>query len=105
MTDTNYPLRRVHDVDLVDVAPVVSPAYVDSTAGLRSLATKFSADPEEVRHLAESDDLRKFFVRTDPTTGRLAPKPKKIQKPGIFGPLAMADLANRKEDPYADDLG
>jgi HK97 family phage prohead protease len=105
VTDTNYPLRRVHDVDLVDVAPVVNPAYVDSTAGLRSLATKFSADPEEVRRLAEADELRRFFVRTDPTTGRLAPKPKKVQKPGIFGPLAMADLANRKEDPYSDDLG
>lgn len=104
VTDQNYPLRRVHDVDLVDVAPVVNPAYPDATAGLRSLATRFDADFDEVQRMAQEDELRKFFVRTDPTTGRVTERPK-VPKPGIFAPVAILDLMQRREDPYADDEG
>lgn len=104
VTDQNYPLRRVLEVDLVDVAPVVNPAYPDATAGLRSIATRFEATFDEVRKMAEADELRKFFIRTDPTTGRVAERPKK-PKPGIFGAVAALDLMQRKQDPYIDDEG
>jgi HK97 family phage prohead protease len=93
-TEQGYPLRRLTGVQLVDVAPVNTPAYPDSTAGLRSLADKFSADLEEVRSLADADELRKFFVRTD------GPQPKKVGRKGMFGPAAAAVLLGRKEDPY-----
>jgi HK97 family phage prohead protease len=74
VSDTGYPMRELRSGQLVDVAPVNSPAYLDTTAGLRSLADRFAADVEEVRKLAEADELRKFFVRTD---GPKAP-PKKL---------------------------
>ncbi|WP_208030870.1 HK97 family phage prohead protease [Streptomyces cyanogenus] len=92
-TEQGYPLRRLTGVQLVDVAPVNTPAYADSTAGLRSLAHKFDAPLEEVRSLAEQDELRKFFVRTD------GPQPKKVRR-GMAGHAAAAALLARREDPY-----
>jgi HK97 family phage prohead protease len=74
VSDTGYPLRTLLSGQLIDVAPVNSPAYLDTTSGLRSLACKFEADVEEVRKFAEADELRRFFVRTD---GPKAP-PKKL---------------------------
>lgn len=65
LNDTGYPTRMLTNGVLIDVAPVTQPAYLDSTVGLRSLATKFDADLEEVRSMATGDELRKFFVRTD----------------------------------------
>jgi HK97 family phage prohead protease len=98
-TDQGYPLRTLVSGQLVDVAPVNSPAYLDTTAGLRSLASKFDADPDEVRKLADSDELRRFFVRTDRTTGLAVKTPP---KPGMFGPVAAAQLLSRRRDPFAD---
>ena len=93
-TEQGYPLRRLTAVQLVDVAPVNVPAYNDSTAGLRSLAEKFGADFEEVRSMAQADELRKFFVRTD------GPAPQKRAKKGMGGHAAAAALLARREDPY-----
>lgn len=63
--DTGFPLRTLLQVDLIDVAPVNTPAYTDTSVGLRSLAAKFDAPLEEVRALAAADELVKFFRRTD----------------------------------------
>lgn len=71
--DTGYPLRTLVKVRLMDVAPVNSPAYEDTSVAARSsvesalasLALKFSADVAEVRKLAEVNELNKFFKRTD----------------------------------------
>jgi hypothetical protein len=49
----------------MDVAPVNTPAYEDTSVGLRSLANKFDADLAEVRKLAEANELMRFFKRTD----------------------------------------
>lgn len=94
MTEQGYPLRRLTGVQLVDVAPVNTPAYADTSAGLRSLAEKFQVEFDEVRSLARADELRKFFVRTDKKTGKPAPKK------GLFGPAAAMALRERQEDPY-----
>lgn len=64
-TDQGFPLRTLISGRLHDVAPVNTPAYDDTTVGLRSLANKFDAPFEEVRKLAADGELRKFFVRTD----------------------------------------
>lgn len=93
MTDQGYPKRSLISVELVDVAPVVSPAYTDTTAGLSSLARKFDADLDEVRSMAEDDELRKFFKRTDE-------KPRKPKT--TLGPLARTQLLMRITDPYSD---
>lgn len=67
-SDQGYPERRLVSVQLVDVAPVSElPAYPDATAGLRSLAAHVDAPYEEVRSMAERDELRKFFVTTAAT--------------------------------------
>lgn len=64
-TDQGFPLRTLRAARLIDVAPVNTPAYEDTSVGLRSLARKFDASVEEVRKLAEDGDLRKFFRRSD----------------------------------------
>ncbi len=92
-TEDGGPLRSLVTGVLVDVAPVVLPAYVDTSAGLRSLAQKFGADLEEVRSLAEAGELRRFFTRTD--NNGPAPKPR------MFGAAAATALMARRQDPYA----
>jgi HK97 family phage prohead protease len=64
-TDQGFPLRTLISGRLLDVAPVNTPAYEDTSVGLRSLARKFDAPLEEVRKLAEQNELVKFFKRTD----------------------------------------
>jgi len=65
--DTGFPMRTLEQVRLLDVAPVNAPAYLDTSVGLRSLAEKFHADADEVRKMAEKNELVKFFKRTDNT--------------------------------------
>ena len=93
-TDQNYPMRTLHEVQLVDVAPVLDPAYPDATAGLRSLAAHFGADPDEVRTMAANDELRRFFVRTDNRGAPVKPKPT------LFAPAAAVQLLARRSDPW-----
>lgn len=64
-TDQGFPLRTLTSIRLLDVAPVNTPAYEDTSVGLRSLANKFDAPLDEVRRLAEANELVKFFKRTD----------------------------------------
>jgi HK97 family phage prohead protease len=89
-TDQGFPLRRLVQVQLVDVAPVNTPAYPDATAGLRSLAEHVGASLDEVRSLAQQDELRKFFRRTSDG----APVKQ------TFGAAARMALLARKADPY-----
>jgi HK97 family phage prohead protease len=76
--DTGYPMRTLVTVRLLDVAPVNAPAYLDTSVGLRSLASKFSAEVEEVRKMAEANELTKFFKRTD-NTGKTADQIRSAQ--------------------------
>lgn len=66
-TDQGFPLRTLVSGKLMDVAPVNAPAYLDTSVGLRHLAEKFDAPLEEVRSLAEKNELIRFFKRTDGT--------------------------------------
>lgn len=91
MTDQGFPKRTLVAAQLVDVAPVNIPAYPDSSAGLRSLAAHVGADIDEVRTLAQKDELRKFFIRTD---GAQAPRKQTL------GAAARMALLARKQDPY-----
>jgi len=108
-TDQNFPLRVLHSVELVDVAPVLSPGYPDATAQLRStraalysLANYFQVSADEVRSMAEHDELRKLFIRTDRTSvPNVRPKPA---PPRLFGPMAAAMLLHREHDPYDEEF-
>src|SRR5215207_4273173 len=101
VTEQGYPLRSLISGQLVDVAPVNTPAYVDTTAaqrskflleeargGLESLARKMDAPLEEVRQLAEQDELRRFFMRTD-RQGLPKPKAKPMKAANAASILAM----------------
>jgi uncharacterized protein len=101
ITDQNFPRRILHDITLIDVAPVLTPAYPDATAAvratspaLRSLAAAMQISVDEVRSLADNDELRRLFTRTDRPVYR--PEPKRL-----FGPQAAMMLLSRREDPYA----
>jgi HK97 family phage prohead protease len=72
LTENDTPLRTLLDGRLVDVAPVNSPAYLDTSSGLRSLADSVSAEFEEVRSAANAGDLRKFFGSPAPVVIDLA---------------------------------
>ena len=92
-TDQNYPLRTLHEVQLVDVAPVLDPAYPDATAGLRSLALAMDAPFDDVADLAAHDELRKFFQRTDGPQWK--PPPPKVKAAD-----AMMRLMEKRRDPF-----
>ncbi|MFD4658022.1 HK97 family phage prohead protease [Kitasatospora sp. NPDC058444] len=68
MTDQGFPLRTLLSGQLVDVAPVNSPAYLDTDTGLRSLAERAGATVEEVRAAAAGDGLARFLGRAPAAT-------------------------------------
>jgi hypothetical protein len=88
-------MRTLHDVELVDVAPVLDPAYPDATAGLRSLAAAMEAPFEEVRSMAAHDELRRFFTRTDRA-------PYQPPRPRITGAQAKMKLMEKRFGPPLD---
>lgn len=92
-SEQNYPQRSLVKVQLVDVAPVVTPAYPDTTAALRSLADAVGVELAEVEERAARHELRGFFVRTD-VEGQ--PKSRK------FGTALLAEHLGSKRDPWAD---
>ena len=72
VTEYNYPLRRLNNVQLVDVAPVMDPAYFDTSAAARSMAGAVESlarfvhgDPDEVRSVMAAGQAMRFFKRTD----------------------------------------
>lgn len=60
-TEQGFPLRTLLEIQLVDVAPVVQPAYLDTTAGLRSLAEARHLDLDAVHTAAASDRLADYI--------------------------------------------
>jgi uncharacterized protein len=66
MTDQGFPLRELRSIQLVDVAPVVNPAYLDTSTGLRSLAEKRGLDFDAVTKAAEQNELGTLLRERDP---------------------------------------
>lgn len=61
VTEQGFPLRTLQNVALVDVAPVNSPAYMDTTVALRSLAHRLNVKVTDVCD-ASTDDIRKMLL-------------------------------------------
>jgi HK97 family phage prohead protease len=61
-SDQGMPLRTLESVILRDVAPVNSPAYLDTSVGLRSLAAFAGVEFEEVRSAAEAGESLSAFL-------------------------------------------
>jgi HK97 family phage prohead protease len=92
-------LRTLLSVRLIDVAPVVNPAYVNTSAGLRSLARHVGAPIEDVAAKAERNELRAFFVRTDAGSPPVPP-PGRRAASARSTPDRLAQLIGRR---YEDD--
>jgi HK97 family phage prohead protease len=71
VSDFGLPLRSLHNVALLDTAPVLDPAYRDTsvvarnmTGAIESLAMWVDAEPAEVRSMLEAGQASRFFRRT-----------------------------------------
>jgi uncharacterized protein len=112
VSEFNYPMRTLLNVQLVDVAPVLDPAYPDSTAAARalngaveSLANWVQGEPEEVRsRLSEGRAMEFFKVTHDVGAPAKRSQPVKPAKPALSGAQAMLALQANMEDPYADEV-
>lgn len=66
-TEQGFPLRVLRSIQLVDVAPVVNPAYLDTSTGLRSLAERRGLDLDTVKAAAEHNELGVLLREGAPT--------------------------------------
>ena len=64
-TEQGFPLRTLLQIQLVDVAPVVQPAYLDTSTGLRHLAASRNLDFDSVRAAAVSGSLAALLEQRD----------------------------------------
>jgi uncharacterized protein len=94
-SEYGLPMRSLHNVELVDVAPVLDPAYKDTSATARnlagaieSLASWVDGDPSEVRSILEAGQASRLFRRTDRSS---------------LPALDNASAANREESRVLDD--
>lgn len=67
LTDQGFPMRTLVEIKLVDVAPVVQPAYLDTSTGLRSLAEHRGLELEEVAERAKANALAELLRSTSTT--------------------------------------
>lgn len=113
LSEFNYPMRTLLDVSLVDVAPVLDPAYPDATSGARSLngaieslASWVQGDPEEVRSILANGRGVEFFKRVSADGGKTkTPQAPVRAKPraAMTGAQALLALQNNMNDPYIDE--
>jgi len=109
VSEFDYPMRTLHAVQLIDVAPVLDPAYPDATAAarsmdgaVRSLSEWVQAEPDEVRERLAENRAMEFFKRTDNIGPARQAKQQQERKKTLTGALALLDLLDNAEDPYAD---
>lgn len=91
---------------LIDVAPVSAVAgYQDTTVGMRSLAAHKDVPVEDVFTLAQRDELRQLFVRTDQALTPPAPTTEErtvaTEEPEVSLTAAGADPALSNPEPAA----
>lgn len=96
MTEQGFPVRTLLSGALVDVAPVNTPAYLDTSTGLRSLAEQAGAELEEVRSAAESGELQRFLGRPAGTTIDLATSGQGDPHPLLAVRQRRAELLKRR---------
>jgi hypothetical protein len=78
-TGQDFPLRILRSIQLVDVAPVVNPAYLDTSTGLRTLAERRGLDLDEVQKAAAHNALGELLREGAPTVidlGNPTPDPE-----------------------------
>lgn len=94
-TEDGTPLRTLVSIRLVDVAPVVTPAYLDTSAAVRSLAAHLDRDLEDITELLRRGEAAR--VLTKATVLDLAPAPAE------HAPEAPAEAAPEPAEQQAAD--
>ena len=92
----NSPQRTLISGRIIDVAPVSSPAYRDTTVAMRTLAEYMSAPIGDVLELAKADELRKLFLRSDRPSLR---EPVAIRS--LTGATALAQTKAKAPKPMS----
>lgn len=84
VSDDGYVLRTLIEFELRDVAPVVTPAYPDTSVAVRSFAERFHLDSEErAMRALRSNEARDLVARVDDEdSGRQQPEPGAESQPG-----------------------
>lgn len=95
VSDQNFPLRTLVEGKIIDVAPVLVPAYRDTSVAMRSLAKFKDVPVEDVLKLRAEQELRQLFVRTDGEPVKRKPRLTPQQ-------AKMRSLAKRPIDPIID---
>lgn len=111
VSDFNYPMRTLLSVELVDVAPVLDPAYRDTSSAaravdgaVRSLADWVQGDPEEVRSRLTEGRAMEFFKRVSDGGGKPKPPDRPVpKKTAMTGAQALLALQANMEDPYVNE--
>jgi len=67
----DFPLRTLNSIQLVDVAPVNTPAYLDTTAAVRSLAAATGIDPARISTEHVEEIRAALTGDAAPPTGRV----------------------------------
>lgn len=88
--------RTLISAAVLDVAPVsIVPAYRDTTVSMRSLARQMDAPVSDVYDLAQRDELRQLFRRTDQV---LTPAPTTEERTVATEDPAAAEAASAEAD-------
>lgn len=118
--EDDIPLRTLISGKLIDVAPVNSPAYLDTSSGLRSLAMSVDAEYDVVRQAAQLGILRKFLgtkrpvvydlgkragTAEDPADTTLAPETKETLVQVLQLVAAADNAVDVAQDILADLIG
>lgn len=97
MTEQGFPLRTLTSVQLVDVAPVVNPAYLDTSTGLRSLAEKRGLELDTVERAAAHNELGTLLREGAPKVidlgqGETHPRPLATRWRGVLAGMRSTAL-------------
>ncbi len=96
-SDQGFPLRSLVAVRLVDVAPVNTPAYMDTSSAVRSLATHLGRDVEDIQPLMERGELVRLLTKGSIVD--LAPAP--VEQPPADEPAATEPAEQQATDDSA----
>ena len=92
VTDQGFPLRTLEQIRLVDVAPVNTPAYLDTSSAMRSLAEARSLDLDVVTAAATENRLADMFAPADvPADAPVAEAPIAAEHPLNERQICMAE--------------
>jgi HK97 family phage prohead protease len=96
MTEQGFPLRTLKAVRLVDVAPVNTPAYLDTSSGLRSLAEARGLELNAVMAAAESNNLGDLLTSAPDTRSEDADPEPQVENHGSEISFRMKQLMLRR---------